>query len=70
MTLTFKPRFLTDAQLTEGINLFWLGRGQSRGPNRTYDGLIYASVWLAKAHPELTQTACYKDLYDWKGWNR
>ena len=61
----FKPRFLTEAQLLEGINLYHLGRGQSRGPNRNYDGLLYASSWLAKNHPGLSSTAAYKDLSDW-----
>lgn len=64
-TKTFTPQFLTASQLRDGIDLFHLGKKQSRAGG-DYDGLIYASKHLALAHPGLNQTGAYKDLFSWR----
>ena len=66
--ITFKPRFVPEHMLAELSNLWHL----SRVPyNKRYDRLLWTSSEFAKAHPELTSTAVYKDLdamLEFGGW--
>jgi hypothetical protein len=57
--IEFKPRWVPEHMLAELSNLWHLSRVPKHG---RYDRLLWTSSEFAKAHPELTSTAVYKDL--------
>lgn len=60
----YRPRFITEAQLTEALNLYHLARTALSG--RPDQGRLARMTWacdaLVKAHPEIGRGGAYKDL--------
>lgn len=59
----YKVRFIRPDQVGELTELFHTARtalsGQASG---RYERMLYAAKWFHKAHPEVSETAAYKDL--------
>lgn len=63
MGMEYTPRFIRTEQQAELINLWHLARTALSGKECTrYTRMIWASKEFAKAHPEISSTAAYKDL--------
>ena len=59
----YKPRHISEAQLSELYNLYHLARTALSGQACTpYDRMLWASAQFAKANPGVSATAAYKDL--------
>jgi hypothetical protein len=60
---TYRVRFIRPDQAGELMNLYHTARtalsGQASG---RYERMLYASKWFHKEHPEVSETAAYKDL--------
>jgi hypothetical protein len=60
---TYRVRFIRPDQAGELVNLYHTARtalsGQASG---RYERMLYASKWFHKEHPEVSETAAYKDL--------
>ena len=60
----YQPRFVSDCQLTELFNLYHLARTALSGnkDQGRWARMTWAAKAFAKAHPEISSTAAYKDL--------
>jgi hypothetical protein len=56
----YTPRFVSEAQLKELINLYHLARGQCCG--RRHDAMITACHWFTTQYPGVKPGGVYKDL--------
>ena len=57
------PRFVTEKQLMELVNLFHLAKCALSGKSCTrYDRMVWASGVFHKDNPTISSTAAYKDL--------
>lgn len=60
---SYKTRFIKPAQANELLELWRLARTALSGKECTrYTRMLWASKEFARAHPEITPTAAYKDL--------
>jgi DNA-binding GntR family transcriptional regulator len=60
---SYVPRHVTEAQLGELINLWHLGRtALAGGDASSHRRMIWASRQFHDAHPEVSESAAYKDL--------
>ncbi len=60
---SYKTRFIKPAQANELLGLWHLARTALSGKECTrYTRMLWASKEFARAHPEITPTAAYKDL--------
>lgn len=65
MAYGYRPRFVTETQLLELVNLYHLARtglAEMKGRDTPYDRTIWAARKFAEANPDVKQTAAYKDL--------
>lgn len=59
----YKPRFMTDAQMSELINLYHLARVPLSGTKASrYNQMLWATKEFGKKYPDIGATAAYKDL--------
>jgi hypothetical protein len=59
----YRPRFMSESQYAEGIELYHLARTALSGQECTkYKRILWASSELAKKYPSLSSTGAYKDL--------
>jgi len=60
----YAPRFIRPEQMNELVNYYHLARVPLSGTGRDtpYERMLQASKWFAKQHPEVSETAAYKDL--------
>lgn len=64
MAYGYAPRFVTDEQLAELVNLYHLARAalnEGRGAS-SYDRMLWAAKQFNKDNPAISSTAAYKDL--------
>lgn len=57
----YEPRFMSQAQLTELLNLWHLAKTARYGGNR-HDQLTWATNEFHKLYPDISTTAAWKDL--------
>ncbi len=59
----YEPRHVTKAQLNELYDLYHLANTALAGERpSSYDRMLWAAKAFSEAHPEVGQTAAYKDL--------
>lgn len=59
MAIDYIPRFVTEAQLVNLINLWWLARGVTK---TRHERFVKAAEWFHQENPGVSTTAAYKDL--------
>lgn len=60
----YRPRFVTEAQLVDLVNLYHLARtalNEGRGAT-PYERMVWAAGQFAKENEGITSTGAYKDL--------
>jgi hypothetical protein len=59
----YKPRFMSEVQGADIVNLYHLARTALSGQDDSrYQRMLWAAKEFHKEHPEISETAAYKDL--------